>query len=123
MDRWIAHVLLVTPAELRAEAAALLALISRNPADRAPEAFSVPVTHLDAPGDVTHWACHIRVRASTLGALPQLASQIAGGLWCITARDDDDEQQAAARPSVSGYLASHGLQLLHTAEDDDDVDP
>lgn len=40
---WIAHVLLVTPAAHRTAAAQLMAQASDNPADAAPEAFSVPI--------------------------------------------------------------------------------
>jgi hypothetical protein len=67
MDAWIAHVLLVAPTAYRTSAAALMWQTSGNPADASPSAFSVPVCALG--GDtITHWACHTRVRASTLAA-------------------------------------------------------
>jgi len=50
---WIAYALLVTPAASRPAAAALLAQVSGNPADVAPESFSVPLYAVD-DGPVTH---------------------------------------------------------------------
>lgn len=109
---WIAHVLLVTPAAHRAAAAQLMAQASGNPADAAPESFSVPLCPL-AGDEITHWACHTRVRASTLAALPQLAALIPGSLWCVTAHDDDSPD--TARAGVADWLAAQGLQLYTPA--------
>lgn len=118
MDPFVAFALLVTPDALRMQAAQLLALIIGNPGDLTPQAFSVPVCAIAAPEVITHWACHVRVRRSTLDALPQLAQRIPGGLWCVTAQDDDDPAQAAARPSAEAYLASQGL-ALYTPPDEE----
>lgn len=109
MDRWIAHVLLVTPTAYRTSAAALMAQASGNPADAAPTAFSVPICAAGDTATITHWACHVRVRASTLEALPQLAALIPGGMWHVTAHDDDTPD--TPRLSVADWLATQGLRI------------
>lgn len=115
-NRWIAYVLLVTPAAHRSAAAAIFAQASGNPADASPEAISVPLCAPDAPGTITHWACHTRVRATTLAALPQLAALIPGGLWHITAHDDDTPD--TPRAGVADWLAAQGL-ALYTPPDEE----
>lgn len=101
--------MLVTPTAYRTSAAALFAQASGNPADAQPGSFGVAVCAAAAPTTVTHWACHTRVRASTLAALPQLAALIPGALWHVTAHDDDTPH--TARLSVADWLATQGLQL------------
>lgn len=116
---WIAHVLLITPAAHRALAAELMARASGNAADAAPEAFSAPICAAGG-GEVTHYACHTRVRAATLAALPQLAGAIPGALWHVTAHDNDTAEQAAARLGVDAWLGTQGLALWREEEGDDD---
>lgn len=116
-NRWIAHALLVTPAAHRATAAALVAQVTGNPADAAPESFSAALTALDG-ADVTHYAAHTRIRESTLAALPQLALAIPGASWHVTAHDDDTESQAAARLDLRSWLTTQGLRI-YTPPDED----
>lgn len=121
-DQWIAHALLVVPAAHRAAAAQIFAQVSGNAADAAPEAFGVALAALEG-GEVTHWATHTRVRASTLEALPQLAHLVPGALWCVTAHDDDTPEQADARASVADFLETHRLAIaspIEEGETDDD---
>lgn len=114
-NRWIAYVLLVTPAAHRAAAARVMAQASGNPADSVPEAFSVPLCA--AGGDeITHWACHIRVRASTLELIPHLAAVLPGAAWHVTAHDDDTPD--TPRAGVADWLATQGLQL-YTPHDEE----
>lgn len=113
---WIASVLLVTPDALRAAAAQTFAAASGNPADAAPEVFGIPLTSASAPGDVTHWACHTRVRAATLAALPQIAALIPGSLWHVTEHDADGP--GWARHTALDFLAAHDL-ALYTPPDED----
>lgn len=117
IDPWIASALLVTPAAHRTAAAALVAQVTGNAHDAEPESFGVALTALDG-GEVTHYACHTRMRAQTLDALPTLALVIPGALWAVTAHDDDTNEQAAARASVATYLATHEL-ALYTPPDED----
>lgn len=117
MGRWIAHVLLVTPAAHRTAAAQLMAQASGNPADAGPAAFSVPVCAAGDTATITHWACHARVRSTTLAALPQLAALIPGSLWHVTSHDDDTPEQASARLPVDAYLATQWLALWSASEE------
>lgn len=110
MSRWIAHVLLVTPAAHRAAAAQLIAQASGNPADAAPEALSVPVCAASDPVTITHWACHTRVRSTTLAAL------IPGALWHVTAHDADAPD--APRMGALAWLAAQGL-TIYTPPDEE----
>lgn len=116
MTRWCAYTLLVVPAAHRAAAAQLFAQVSGNPGDAQPEAFGVALTALEG-GEVTHWATHTRVRASTLAALPQLAHLVPGAQWCVTAHDDDTPEQAAARLSVADFLETHRLAMASPIEE------
>lgn len=116
MDAWIANVLLVAPAAHRALAAHLFGQATGRLEDAAPEAFGVRLCALGG-GEVTHWACHTRIRRSTLAALPQLAALVPGALWCVTAHDDDTELERAARASVVDFLAAHGLAVEREAEE------
>jgi hypothetical protein len=117
-NRWIAHTLLVTPAAHRAVAAGLMAQVTGAAADASPESFSIALTELLAGGEVTHYACHTRIREQTLAALPDLALAIPGALWVVTAHDDDTSEQAAARMDMLDWLATQGL-ALHTSPDED----
>ena len=116
---WIAHVLLVTPATHRAAAAALYGRATGRAEDSTPATYSIALTATGG-GPVTHYACHTRIRAATLAALPQLAAAIPGSLWVVTAHDDDTPQQRAERPTVESFLASCGLALYTPEEDQDE---
>lgn len=92
-----------------------MAQASGNPADSAPEAFSVPLCALDGDA-ITHWACHVRVRASTLAALPQLAAVIPSAAWHVTAHDDDTPD--TIRAGVADWLAAQGLRIYTPPEEE-----
>lgn len=109
-DRWIANVLLVTPVANRAAAAQLYGQATGRVEDATPATYSIPLTAAGG-GEITHYACHTRIRASTLAALPQLAKAIPGSLWVVTAHDDDTPPERAARPTVDAWLATHGLEI------------
>lgn len=114
MDRWVAHALLITPAAHRAVAAQLYGHATGRAEDSTPDTYSIALTAAGG-GEITHYACHTRIRAGTLAALPQLAATIPGALWLVTAHDDDDAEATALRPDVSTWLAEHGLEI-HTPE-------
>lgn len=116
--RWIAHVLLVTPATHRAAAAQLYGHATGRAEDATPQTYAIALTAIGG-GSVTHWACHSRIRAATLAALPQLASAIPGALGHVTAHDDDTIEQAAARLGVEAWLDTQGLALWREEEGDD----
>lgn len=116
---WIAHALLVTPATHRAAAAQLYGHATGRAEDATPQTYSIPLTA--AGGDeITHYACHTRIRAATLAALPQLAAAIPGSLWVVTAHDGDTPQQRAERPTVESWLTAQGLALYTPEEEQDD---
>lgn len=119
---WCASVLLVTPAASRALAAAIFAQSSGNPRDAAPEAFSVALCSSPG-GDITHWACHTRVRSATLEQLPALADLLVGSLWGVTQHDDDTDEQRRARPNFEQLLEGWGLARPVDPETLDDDDP
>lgn len=85
-NRWIAYALLVTPAEHRAAAAQLYGHATGSAEDATPQTYSIALTAIGG-GTITHYACHTRIRESTLAALPQLAKAIPGALWLVTAHD------------------------------------
>lgn len=114
---WIATAVLVTPVASRATAAALFASASGNPADAAPNSFSVPVC-ASGGGPITHYACLTRLRGSTLAALPQLAAHVAGSIWVLTQHDEDSDALAAQRPTLDDALAAYGLER-YTPPDED----
>lgn len=119
---WCASVLLVTPAASRATAAQIMAQVSGNPHDAAPESFSIPVCAIGG-GYLTHWACHTRVRSATLVQLPALADLLVGLLWGVTQHDDDTDEQRRARPTFEQLLEGWGLARLVDPETLDDDDP
>lgn len=114
---WIASVAMLCPSHHRAAAASTAAALSDNPADDTPLFFGRPV---GAAGALlpSHYLAHSRIRAVALAALPQLEHQYPGAVWTITAHDDDSPEQAAARPTVDGWLESLGLVFLDTPEED-----
>jgi uncharacterized membrane protein YjjB (DUF3815 family) len=120
IPQWIASALLVTPAAGRANAAAIFAQASGNQYDAAPESFSVPICALGG-GEITHYACHTRLKDSSLVALPALAALVPGSFWAVTQHDDDSEARAAQRPSVEEALAAYVLQRHADPEDTLDV--
>ena len=109
-NQWIAHALLVTPAAHRAAAAQLYGHATGRAEDATPQAYSIPLTAAGG-GEITHHACHTRIREGTLAALPQLAATIPGSLWVVTAHDDDTPPERAARPTVEAWLTAQGLAL------------
>lgn len=116
---WIAHVLLVTPATHRTAAAQLYGHATGRAEDATPATYSIALTAA-GEGEITHYACHTRIREGTLAALPQLAAAIPGSLWVVTAHDDDTPQQRAARPTVEAWLTAQGLALYTPEEDHDE---
>lgn len=119
MNRWIAHALLVTPAAQRTAAAQLYGHATGRAEDATPQTYSIALTAAGG-GPITHYACHTRIRESTLAALPQLAAAIPGSLWVITDHDNDTPQQRAARPTVESFLAAQGLALYTPEEEQDE---
>lgn len=115
MNRWIAHVLLVAPAAHRAAAAQLYGHATGRAEDATPQTYSIPLTAAGGV-EITHYACHTRIHAATLAALPQLAKAIPGALWLVTAHDDDEA--ASKRPSVEAWLATHGLEILQPDQEE-----
>lgn len=115
---WMAFVALITPVALRAEAAHLFALASGNPADDDPATFSVALSpEADPTATPTHYACHTRVRGTTLAQLPAMATAIPGSIWGITAHDDDTPEERAARMDFWSILAANALAMHEEPEE------
>lgn len=112
---WVGYVLLVTPDTSRTAAAALFAQMSGSAADASPEAFSVALAPAADPAQITHWACHTRIRQHPLATLPALAQAIPGSLWHVTSLDADPP--GTERTSALDYLAAQGLTLYTPPEE------
>lgn len=113
-DRWIANVALVTPVELLNTATQILAQVTGNPRDLLPDTYSIMLVGVG--GQITHRACLVRVRESTLLELPQLALMVPGSSWCVVTHDDLGK---VTEPYI--FFGSLGLNIQETQDGSQDT--
>ena len=109
-----AHILMVCPSDLRAQAAAVAAQLSRNPADNTPEFFARPIQTI-ATGELTHYLSCSMATQVTIDTLPTLESQFPGAHWTIWRYADERRP----RVEVEAWLADLGLESVPEPPEED----
>lgn len=79
---YVAHVLMVCPAQARDNAALVAAELSRNPEDAAPEFFGRPLESIET-GEVTHYMAASLATQLTIDRLPALEGLFPGAAWTL----------------------------------------
>jgi len=111
---YVAHILIVCPDELRAQAAAVAAQLSGNPADNTHEFFPRPLQTI-ATGEVTHYLSCSMAKQVTIDNLPTLESQFPGAHWTIWRYADERLPSV----EVETWLADLGLEYVPDPPDED----
>jgi len=111
---YVAHILMVCPSDLRAQAAAVAAQLSGNPADNTPEFFSRPLQTI-ATGEVTHYLSCSMATQVTIDTLPALESQFPGAAWTIWRYADERLPSV----EVATWIADLGLEYVPDPPEED----
>jgi len=111
---YVAHALMVCPSDLRAQAAAVAAQLSRNPADNTPDFFSRPLQSIES-GKVTHYLSCSMATQITIDRLPALESLFPDAHWTVWRYADERRP----RVEVGAWLADLGLEYVPDPPDEE----